>query len=109
MRILVLDDDIVRHENVKRNRKSDDIIGCLTYQEATVSVLYSDVCGPFDIVYLDHDLGIGQPTGAIFAKFLTSLSRKFRPKRVIIISMNPVGRTNIRAILKGRIRCDDGF
>lgn len=49
--------------------------------------------GPWDILYLDHDLG-QEETGYDIAKFLEE-HINFLPKEVKCISSNPVGRKNI--------------
>ena len=52
-----------------------------------------------DVMYLDHDLGPGK-TGYDLLNFMFAKNIRIKPKQIILVTMNPVGRENmIRAIL----------
>ena len=74
-----------------------------SFQEGIDALKY---LGPWDLLLLDHDLASFNPidnkelTGYDIAKFLES-HPEFRPSKIQIITMNPVGRLNISNCLKG--------
>jgi len=52
-----------------------------------------------NVLYLDHDLGPGK-TGYDLLNFIFDPKIRIKPKQIILVTMNPVGRQNmIRAIL----------
>jgi len=56
--------------------------------------------GPWDMLFLDHDLGEDYPNdGYGVAKFL-ELHPEFLPTKIQIVSSNPVGRKNIERVLE---------
>lgn len=61
--------------------------------------------GPWDVLYLDHDLG-QEETGYDIAKFLEEHT-KFLPKEVYCVSDNPVGRSNINLAIKNAYKIKD--
>lgn len=57
--------------------------------------------GPFDILYLDHDLGDeGTPerTGYTIMCFLEA-NPEYLPKEIVIVSSNPVGRQKMQVVI----------
>ena len=68
-----------------------------TFQAGIVALQTS---GPFDILYLDHDLGDPDPrkTGYYIMCFLEE-NPQYRPKEVIVVSSNPVGRERIQRVI----------
>jgi mRNA-degrading endonuclease YafQ of YafQ-DinJ toxin-antitoxin module len=66
-----------------------------TYNEAIIA-LTND--GPWDIVYLDHDLG-GKKTGYDILCYLEN-NKDLLPKEIRLITLNPVGRANMLMKLK---------
>lgn len=98
MRILILDDDQVRHEAFARIYSQHERVHVTRYSEA-VFALENDV---FDLVHLDHDLegdpdadtfrdGWGQLqhyNGAHVARLICSLPNGCKPKRAIVHSIN---------------------
>lgn len=58
--------------------------------------------GPFDILYLDHDLGDFENkyerTGYHIMCFLEE-NQQYLPKKIVIVSSNPVGRQKIQMVI----------
>ena len=93
MKILVLDDDDVRHEAFKFAYWKYDLHQARTHDEA---VALLEKHSPYDRVFLDHDLNDHQyisreRTGLDTAAFITNLPRDKHPKEVIVHSWNPDG------------------
>lgn len=95
MRILFLDDDEFRHKAITRTCIGHELVRVYTVPEF-VSALGD---GPYDVIFLDHDLGGKQmvesdgeeETGYHAALAIIDLSIALRPKMVVIHSYNPVG------------------
>lgn len=108
MRILFLDDDYERLELAKKNFDGHDLYLATTVKEA-INCL--EDASPFDMVYLDHDLGgkqmveSGESTGYEVAEFIKQMPKYLLPKRVIIHSFNPVGALNMLNLLKTSVDC----
>ncbi len=51
----------------------------------------------WDIVYLDHDLGLGK-TGYDIVCWLEN-NKQFLPKKIILVTQNPVGRKNMEVVI----------
>jgi len=67
-----------------------------TYKGAVLALTALSV----DVMYLDHDLGQGQKTGYDLLNFIFDPKIRIKPKQIILVTMNPVGRENmIRAML----------
>jgi hypothetical protein len=56
--------------------------------------------GPFDILYLDHDLADLDPghTGYGIMCFLEA-NPQFLPKKIVLVTSNPVGRKNMKTVI----------
>lgn len=56
--------------------------------------------GPFEVLYLDHDLGEEDPhkTGYGIMNFL-EVNPKFLPKKIVLVTSNPIGRKNMQAVI----------
>jgi hypothetical protein len=74
-----------------RNMDVDKI--CRNYQSGKLAIMQDK----YDVLYLDHDLG-EYHTGYDFIKWC--IRNKCTPKKVYIVSSNPVGRDNIGYALK---------
>ena len=102
MKILILDDDLIRHERFKENFKSHDLT-LVTTAEQAISKLSLHT---YDAVFLDHDLGGKimvqsggkESTGYDVAVWLKNNPDRC-PKDVYIHSLNPVGSDNIKNVL----------
>jgi len=107
MRILILDDDAVRHEGFDKILAGHEISHAYTYGEF-VGLAKSQ---SFDMVCLDHDLGLEtQPdtvtdehtsrelNGQDAAKWLVD-NQKNCPNSILIHSHNPAGAESMRRIL----------
>lgn len=122
MRILILDDNPDRHKTFARNLKGEDLVHVYRYTEVIATLQTQE---PFDLVYLDHDLGefteadkyddygdgvasdgnSREYTGADVAWFIArKLDQTKWPTRIIIHSWNPVGARRMRDML-----CDVGL
>lgn len=93
MKILVLDDDDVRHEAFKFAFCTEELYQARTHDEA---VALLDKHSPFDRVFLDHDLNDHQyvsreRTGLDTAAYIANLPREKHPKEVVVHSWNPDG------------------
>lgn len=62
--------------------------------EVAKAVLLSGLS--FDVVYLDHDLGCRE-TGLDILRWMFAVD--VRPKHVVLVTMNPVGRRNMESEL----------
>jgi len=91
MRILAIDD--------VRDFSFTDVL-CRTYEEGVKALAYN---GPWDELYLDHDLGAvkrsyddsgREQTGYTIACFLEQ-HPSLAPNKIIIVTSNPVGLKNI--------------
>lgn len=121
MRILVLDDDEVRHERFAEVFKTYDIKHVWTYDEACHALEH---LGPWDLVYLDHDLNdfeaksmaehegpyggyYRELTGFDVVRFITrQLAKEKHPPEVIVHSWNPGGaRMMITELREHGIKC----
>lgn len=56
--------------------------------------------GPFEVLYLDHDLGEADPgaTGYGIMNFLEA-NPQFLPGKIVCVSSNPVGRQRIQMVI----------
>ncbi len=96
MKVLVVDDDIRRHVNFLRWLRDHTVVSVGSYEEAVQAL---ETGSPFDVIYLDHDLGTPQ-NGADVATYLTrNLPPTQWPHLVVIHSWNPLGVVRIKRIL----------
>lgn len=87
MRTLLIDD--MRNLIVDRTARTyDDGIHALTCE------------GPFDILYLDHDLGEEDPrkTGMGIMNFLEA-NPEYKPGTIVLVTSNPVGRKQMQVVI----------
>lgn len=86
-RTLLIDD--IREKDVSRVARSYEDGLCALTQE-----------GPWDILYLDHDLGDEDPkkTGYGIMCFLEQFPQ-YLPGQVVLVTANPVGRQNMQRVL----------
>lgn len=100
MKILVLDDSVERQIAFKAWLDSDDVT-CIETAKECIDLLDSQT---WNVVFLDHDLGgetmvsSGPGTGYEVAQWLVDHPDKI-PGQVVVHSMNPVGRNNIRQLI----------
>lgn len=102
MRMLILDDDKVRHIqfNQKYNKQGNVLCHVETV-EACIQKLQEET---WDVVCLDHDLGgktyikSGKGTGFEVAEWLANNPDK-KPYQIVIHSYNPAGRKNMMDVL----------
>ena len=106
MKILFLDDDVLRHEAFLREHPSDTVTRASTVEETLVAL---EAGSPFDVVYLDHDLEGRvfveeiEGTGCEIAFFIARLPDNKLPKLVIVHSHNPAGARRMVEALQGRV------
>lgn len=106
MKILILDDDKIRHLLFKTNFVGHVLVHTYTAQEA-IKALEEDL---FEVAFLDHDLGGHsyvesegeEETGYTVAKWLAEHPDR-KPPIIHIHSYNPVGAQNMKNILPGSI------
>lgn len=110
MRILILDDEQVRHDAFADFYVGHEVVHVETYSQF-VSELESG--SPWDLIHLDHDLGPGDSyldgwgdmqffTGQHSAIRVCELQDDRLPGEVIVHSVNPLGATNMVSDLKSR-------
>ena len=105
MKILFLDDIEKRHEIFNESYVTGDekVYHCYTYREALLTLKNHS---PFDVAYLDHDLGDGhlgptERTGYGVAQYIVyRLDKDKWPKKVIIHSWNPSGAKAMKQVLE---------
>jgi len=99
MRILVLDDDPFRHKVFVQALHGHDITHVWTCEQAMNALIRCQV--PFDLAYLDHDLGeVDGQDGTFVANFIASgLHMAKWPKRIVIHSWNDVGARRMHLIM----------
>ena len=74
-----------------------------TYDMGIAALQY---CGPWDTLYLDHDLGepfydeIGRRRNGVDVMKWILENPQFAPKEIVCVSANPVGRKNIEGYIK---------
>jgi len=101
MKILFMDDDVERYDHLRKYLPSSiEIVHVYTVSEAQEKMMEQE----FDLLMLDHDLGIGMVggDGIELAKWISRSMDKYKWKPgcdVIIHSMNPVGAGNMVAEL----------
>lgn len=107
MRILVLDDEQVRHDEFARRWATYERVHVKTVGEA-IEALEG---GKFDVATLDHDLEdfvcLPYPvelTGLDVARYIARMPPEKRPNQVVVHSWNPVGAANmVNALQDGGI------
>lgn len=106
MKILFLDDDSQRHARFRARSIGKVIHHVSTYEDAVVFLVQK---GPYDEVWLDHDLSeeaaAGQPkpgekNGMDVVNFILALPMERQPQVVIIHSLNYVEATKMQAKLE---------
>lgn len=69
--------------------------------DVVIAICYVEKKGiPIDIIDLDHDAGDYYPYGGDYIKLLEWFEQTGRNYPIRIHSMNPVGRDNMRAIIR---------
>jgi len=95
MKVLILDDQEVRHQSFAKIFSGCELTHSYTYAEA-VTALQAEV---YDWVCLDHDIHDGSWTGYHVAMFITQLDQASRPHTVLVHSWNPEGADRMTAAL----------
>ena len=97
MRVLILDDDNVRHVNFSHRLTGHKVIHTYTVEECIDALKNRST---FDVCFLDHDLGgrvyveSGKGTGYEVAEWLMNNPEK-QPDKIVIHSLNPAGVNNM--------------
>lgn len=109
MRILVLDDDLVRHESFKFHLFEHDVKHVYTAQQAIEEI---EKNGPWDLIFLDHDLSDEHysdlksehpGTGYDVATHLEQIKESSKiPKIIVVHSWNPYGSSRMISALLNR-------
>lgn len=113
MRILILDDEEVRHEAIARRYDGHEVVGATTYFQF---LRYFWEGSPWHIVHLDHDLGeppeadsyvdgwggVRAYTGLHAARVIADAGDGDLPGEVIVHSQNPLGSQAMVAELRAR-------
>lgn len=110
MRILILDDEQVRHDDLAERYSGNSVVHTTTYKQFVDELTTGS---PWDLIHLDHDLGAGDSyldgwgdmqffTGQHAAICVCFLEAFRLPTEVIVHSVNPVGAQNMMSDLKSR-------
>lgn len=107
MKILILDDDFIRHEHFSK-KFSESILKHVYNSEMCIEALKNE---DWDVVFLDHDLGgkiyvnsNEENTGYQVAKWLSNHKDRI-PNKIFIHSYNSVGSKNMKSLLPNSILC----
>lgn len=88
MRLLVLDDDPIRHAVFERRcADGDEVVSVYTVSAA----LHALRLAYYDQASLDHDLGAGPDGQTFVARMLTEIPPERWPGKITVHSGNPVG------------------
>lgn len=104
MKILVLEDDHIRHISFMKNLSDHDLDIVETSKEAIKKLQDND----YDVLFLDHDLGgkimtpSGENTGYEVAQWLSNNPDRM-PKQIYLHTLNPVGQQNMKNVLPNAI------
>lgn len=97
-KILLIDD--IRSEEMLRSmgHRAAPTHIARTYDDA-IKALSTE--GPFDLVYLDHDLGEDEmaKTGYGVMNFLEA-NTEFLPGKIVLVTSNPVGRRQMQTVIE---------
>jgi len=113
MRILILDDEEVRHEAFSHRYDGHEVVGATTYSQF---IRYFSEGSPWDLIHLDHDLGepptadsyvdgwggVRAYTGIHAARTICEAADHLLPREVIVHSQNPLGSQAMVAELRAR-------
>lgn len=89
MRLLVLDDDPIRHDAFRNRHEKRFEVHSVYDADGAIEALKRF---HFDVATLDHDLGTGYPDGSQFVDMmLTQVPPERWPQSVMVHSHNPVG------------------
>jgi CheY-like chemotaxis protein len=97
MRILILDDDNIRHVEFAKRLHAHKVIHTYTAEDCIDALKNRS---NFDICFLDHDLGgevyveSGKNTGYEVTEWLMNNPEK-QPDRIVVHSLNPAGVQNM--------------
>lgn len=110
MKILILDDDIIRHRTFQKRYSNHYVKHVQTYGHFIHELINNS---PWDLIHLDHDLGDEiegdfyvdewgtkkQYTGRHAAQKICDLDKNLLPTKVIIHSLNPSGAQTMKSLL----------
>jgi predicted P-loop ATPase/GTPase len=120
LRVLFLDDEVYRHDGACTNKHSVELDKTVEFTicihkkavvyhvwHAMTAISCLRTCNPFDVVFLDHDLGFGHGkadnevlSGWNVVLILCDLPEDKRPKKVVVHSYNTVAAPKMVAKLK---------
>lgn len=101
-KLLILDDDQIRHDGFKRKFPEYELKHTYTAEE-TIDALKNN---EYDYVFLDHDLGgeqmvaSGDGTGYEVAEWLANHHCRCPKMAIYIHSLNPIGRKNMVNVMR---------
>lgn len=105
MRYLLIDDQREFGKQISIPEPSGEYSHALTFDQGIFELT---VGGPWDVLYLDHDLGDPDPdkTGYGIMKWLEAKCNEddvqrefFLPKKIVLVTSNPVGRKNMQVVI----------
>lgn len=105
MRYLLIDD--LREfgtSNIPLPKEGDEWDHAYTFDEGHFALALN---GPWDVLYLDHDLGEEDPrkTGMGIMNFLEE-NPAFLPKKIVLVTSNPVGRAQMQVVINKLYKTD---
>jgi len=105
LKILILEDSHARIQTFKQKLKDHDLFFYDQVKDAKAALI---LLGPFDVIFLDHDLddkvfvsSEDENTGYQLAKYIAQNELKF--DQIILHSMNPAGVLNMKNVLPDAI------
>lgn len=104
MRVLVLDDDEIRHKVFAAKFKGVQVTHAYNVEDAVNALNRDEV---FDLVHLDHDLEDFhyipykvEMTGMDVARFISRMDKDKQPKRVVVHSWNTAAAPRMVNVLR---------
>jgi DNA-binding NarL/FixJ family response regulator len=96
MRILIVDDERIRHETLKLRLGENEFFDAFGYYAAKE---FLEKFSPFDFIHLDYDLLDRCGTGMSVVQLIIKLPEELKPRSVNCHSQNPYRRVTMAKLL----------
>lgn len=94
-RVLVLDDEELRHRTFQQRFENDTVDAARTVAEALAFV----ACHKYDVAYLDHDLDAEEDGHDFICQMIAAIPKTHWPRHIVVHSLNPSGTSRMMARL----------